>query len=61
MNDKVKNKLLKEIVKFKEKHNISCPETVYQSDEVITSAYEFIDKLMEIIGAYDSEEGDNNE
>ncbi|MEZ7891149.1 MAG: hypothetical protein QMC67_05340 [Candidatus Wallbacteria bacterium] len=51
--DKIKDALYKKVVEFQKNQEISCKETVYQSDRVIISAYKFIDELMEIIGAYE--------
>lgn len=42
--------------KFIEKQNITCPEVVYQSDRVIYNAYEFIEKICDIIGYVKDEE-----
>lgn len=44
--------LEKVIVEFTDEHHISCPESVSQNDSVIIDAYEFIAKLIEIVGYY---------
>lgn len=36
--------------KFIENNNISCSETVFQSDRIIENAYEFIEKICDIVG-----------
>jgi hypothetical protein len=38
------------IVQFRDEHYITCEETIYQSDEVIENAYDFICDLMNIVG-----------
>lgn len=51
------SKKLEKIVKtFIEKHNITCPETIYQTDKVIESAYEFIEELCEEVGYLDEDD-----
>ena len=49
-------KLLKICKKFRDDHDISCPETIYLCDNVIEDASEFIEQIMEIIGYVKSEE-----
>ena len=41
---------------FIRSHNITCEETVYQSDRVILNAYEFIEGVCDIVGYVDPEE-----
>ena len=41
---------------FIEKQKITCSETVYQTDRVIESAYQFIDNICEIVGFYEYED-----
>ncbi len=36
--------------KFIEDQHIWCPETIYQSDRVIENAYEFIERVCNIVG-----------
>ena len=56
INDKLKEKIAKgeklvlTLEEFRDKHNITCPETIYQSDRVIVDAYELIEKCVDIIG-----------
>ena len=50
---------LSEIVKqFVAQNQISCAETIYQTDSVIASAYEFIEKLCDVVG-YHQEDTDD--
>jgi hypothetical protein len=49
---KKSNAVLELVEKFIVDHKISCSETVYQCDDVIESAYEFIDSICEISGFY---------
>lgn len=37
-------------IKFRDKHDISCPETISQVDNVIVDAYRFIEDICDIIG-----------
>ena len=53
------SELLKLCQKFIKDHNISCAEHIYQSDEVIVNAYEFITDICEIVG-YVKYDEDNN-
>lgn len=39
-----------------DEQRISCRETIYQCDRVIQSAYEFIQKVCDIVGYYESED-----
>lgn len=43
-------RLWKHCAKFIEAQEISCPETVYQSDRVIENAYDFIEGVCKIVG-----------
>lgn len=45
--------LWEEVEKFIEDNQISCPETIHQTDWVITNAYEFIERLCDIVGYYE--------
>lgn len=48
---------LTEIVKeFVREQRIYCPETIYQTDRVIVNAYEFIEKLCEVVGYHEYED-----
>jgi len=35
---------------FIEKQNISCAETIYQTDRVIENAYDFIAEVCDVVG-----------
>lgn len=48
--------LLEFCQKFIQDQNITCSETVYQSDRVIENAYEFIDGICDIVGFKDADE-----
>lgn len=48
-------RLWKTCERFIKHQNISCGEAVYQSDNVILNAYEFIDDVCNIVGFYDEE------
>lgn len=37
---------------FVEKHCISCPETIHQTDYVIENAYSLIEELCDVVGYY---------
>lgn len=43
---------------FIEKHRISCPETIYQTDHVIENAYALIEEICEIVGYYEEDENE---
>lgn len=44
------NKLVKVCKQFITEQKISCAETIYTCDRVIDSAYEFIEKVCDVIG-----------
>lgn len=46
------------IQNFIEAQEISCAETIYQTDRVIINAYEFIESLVEIVGYKEYEDDD---
>lgn len=46
------------IQNFVEKHDISCAEVIYQFDDVIENAYEFIQELVELVGYKETEDDD---
>lgn len=48
--------LLNIIEQFIEKHNISCPEAIYQTDSVLEDAGELIEQLCDIVGYVKLEE-----
>ena len=37
------------------KQEISCPETIYQTDRVIQNAYEFIERVCNVVGYAEGE------
>jgi hypothetical protein len=41
---------------FIKTNNIYCPEKIYQSDQVIESAYEFIEQICNIAGYIEPEQ-----
>ena len=41
--------------RFIKEQEIRCPESVYQQDHVIEKAYEFIEKVCEIVGYHKDE------
>ena len=43
-------KLYIEVRKFMQENNITCEETIYQTDHVIANAYDFIGNLCDIVG-----------
>lgn len=45
---------------FIEEQDIHCAETIYQMDNVIENAYEFIQELVELVG-YKKDEDDDDE
>lgn len=51
-----KDKLLKAVIEYVNKNQISHPETIYQCDHVIESACEFIEELCDIVGYYEYED-----
>jgi hypothetical protein len=55
----VQKDLFRVVVRFIEKNNIHCAETIYQSDHVIQNAYEFIEELCDIVGYTKTEDDDD--
>ena|SRR6218665_2285409 len=47
------------IQNFVDKYDISCAETIYQTDRVIENAYEFIHELVELTGYKETDDDDN--
>ena len=56
LNETMKKTLLGICQDFIRDNNITCAETVYQSDRVIENAYEFIDKICSLVGYAKEEE-----
>jgi hypothetical protein len=54
--DENKQALFDKCAEFIEKNEISCGESIYQCDHVITNAYEFIHSICEIVGYKEYEE-----
>ncbi len=50
------DKLYEICKKFIEKHKISCPEVVCQTDSVIIDAYNFITEICDEVGYYERSE-----
>jgi len=47
--------------KFIEDNSITCEETVYQVDRVITNAYDLLSDICEIVGYTTYEDDDDDE
>lgn len=47
------DKLIALCKKFVVDQEITCSESVYQSDRVIENAYEFIEEICNIVGYYE--------
>lgn len=56
VTDDQKQKLFERVQQFIKDQNISCAETIYQTDRVIEHAYEFIEDLCDIVGYQPDEE-----
>lgn len=41
--------------KFIDEHNITCSETIYETDKIAEESLEFIDKIVSIVGFTKSE------
>lgn len=52
----MKDALLAEVKSFIKDQRITCPETICQTDRVIENAYEFIEKLCDIVGYHIDED-----
>ena len=48
--------LLAHVQKFIKDQEINCGEAVYQNDDVILNAYEFIDECCKIVGYHKDED-----
>lgn len=46
--------LYKTVIDFRDKHAITCAESIYQRDERIADAYELIETLIETVGYYEN-------
>lgn len=60
MKNKKKDELLKICEKFVIDLEIGCPESIYQSDRVIESAPEFIEKICDIVGYFKFEDDEDS-
>lgn len=49
-NNNASRKLRKHCEDFIKKHNITCSETIYQTDRVIENAHEFVEGVCDIVG-----------
>lgn len=47
-----RNQLFDLCKKYCDDHEISCAEMIYDTDDIITDAYEFIEKICDIVGYY---------
>ncbi len=54
-------KLWQVCAQFIQAQNISCVETVYQTDRVIENAYEFIEQVCDVVGYVDLEDEEDEE
>ena len=54
-------KLWQVCAQFIQAQNISCAETVYQTDRVIENAYEFIEQVCDVVGYVDLEDEEDEE
>jgi hypothetical protein len=52
-------KLVELCTKFVTEQEITCSESVYQSDRVIENAYELIDRICKIVGFYKDPEDED--
>lgn len=52
----IESKISREVEEFIDVNDIYCHETIYQSDNVIQNAYEFIERLCDIVGYKKDEE-----
>lgn len=54
--EEIRTEAVREIRAFIEKQDIACAEAIYQTDNVIQNAYEFIERLADIVGYKEDEE-----
>lgn len=54
--DEIRIEAVREIRAFVEKQDITCAEAIYQTDNVIQNAYEFIERLADIVGYKEEDE-----
>lgn len=47
--ERIEKEVLEKVVTFMKENRISCEETVYQADRVITNAYDFIADLFKSV------------
>lgn len=60
LTDHFKGQKLLEIVRaFVAKHDITCEETIFQTDRVIENAYDFMADLVKVAGFAPSEDDDD--
>lgn len=52
----VGTRLAREVEEFVEAQDIYCVESIYQTDHAIQNAYEFIERLCDIVGYKKDEE-----
>jgi len=58
---KATTELWKFCKQFIEDQRIRCSESVYQTDRVITNAYEFIEGVCDIVGYYEDEDEEDED
>ena len=54
--DAAKNKLWNIVSEFVKTQEITCPETICQSDRVIENAYDLIEELCDVVGYHEYED-----
>ena len=51
----MENQLIELCQKFIADNDITCAETVYQTDRVIENAYEFIEAICDLVGYHEDD------
>lgn len=46
----IKDHVYNRVIEFMKDNRITCEDTIYQTDRVITNAYEFIEDLFRMVG-----------
>jgi len=46
------DEIINECKKFIKEHKISCPESIYQVDQVLVDSLGFIERICELVGYY---------
>lgn len=55
-----KNAIYAIVQDFIDKQDITCIETIYQTDRVIENAYEFIERLCNVVGYKEFEDDEDD-